>query len=103
MKFMNLQKRIGCILLALLILFTIVPISGFVPTAQAADIERALQGYDEDSRYNVTITVTNETRRPITGATITVSSGRDTYEVVEVGGGSTNLQKRGIMVPPIPS
>lgn len=93
MKFMNLQKRIGCILLALLILFTIVPISGFVPTAQAADIERALQGYDEDSRYNVTITVTNENRRPITGATITVSSGRDTYEVVEVGGGQYKFTK----------
>lgn len=107
MKFRNFQKRIICVILALLMVITLLPVDSLVTMVHAAQMGEqnnstggngaqpyANQDYVSSSRYNVTITVRDENRKAITGAEITVSCGSDTYEVAETGNGQYKFTKK---------
>ena len=49
--------------------------------------------YDENSSRNATITVMDENGNPITGATVTVTRGSDTFKVKEIGNGQYKFTK----------
>lgn len=71
------KKRILSVLLVLTMVFSMMPMRTFAATVS----------YNENSSYNTTITVTDDSGNRISDATVTVTRSSNTYEVYNAGNG----------------